>query len=451
MTSIPSRSAALITALMLASSPALAQQSPANPMPAATAATRNTAAKTFSQQDLDRLLAPIALYPDALLAQILMASTYPLEVVEAARWVKANPKVSGAALETAMARQSWDPAVKSLTAVPQVVQQMSENLDWMQKLGDAFLAQQQDVMDAVQGLRARADATGNLKTTEQQVIRTEVQGSQKIYMVESPNPEVVYVPTYNPTVVYGSWWYPTPPYYMYPPAYVYPPGLAFAAGVVVGAAIWGSCNWAWGRGNVDINVNRYNSFNRTNISSSRWNHNVDHRRGVAYRDQNVARQYNRGGNAQAAQARENFRGRADAGRAELKGMDRGELNNRVRNADGRSRDDLGARGDLGNRPQQVDRGAAASTRERGGANAGAGNRSPGGAQNRAMHERPAGGSGFAGVGNGASTRQASQRGSASRADMGHRGGGGRGGSGFQGGGGGGGGFHGGGGGGRGRR
>jgi hypothetical protein len=206
MESTPTRSCALVMALMLAWSPALAQHSQTTLAPGATAG--NPPAKTFSQQDLDRLLAPIALYPDPLLAQVLMASTYPLEVVQAARWVKANPKVSGAALETAMAKQSWDPAVKSLTAVPQVVQQMSDNLDWMQKLGDAFLAQQQDVMDTVQGLRARADTTGNLKTTEQQVVRTEVQGSQKIYVVESPKPEVVYVPTYNPTVVYGSWWYP---------------------------------------------------------------------------------------------------------------------------------------------------------------------------------------------------------------------------------------------------
>jgi hypothetical protein len=176
MESTPSQSCALVMALMLALSPALAQQSQSTLSPGATAG--NPTAKTFSQQDLDRLLAPIALYPDPLLAQVLMASTYPLEVVEAARWVKANPKVSGAALETAMARQSWDPAVKSLTAVPQVVQQMSDNLDWMQKLGDAFLAQQQDVMDTVQGLRARADTTGHLKTTEKQVVKTETQGSQ---------------------------------------------------------------------------------------------------------------------------------------------------------------------------------------------------------------------------------------------------------------------------------
>jgi hypothetical protein len=439
MKSTCSSPGALLTALIFALSPALAQQPPST-SPAA-AASASPAAKTFSQQELDRLLAPIALYPDALLAQVLMASTYPLEVVEAARWAKANPKVSGKALEDAMAKQSWDPAVRSLTAVPQVLQQMNDNLDWMQKLGDAFLAQQQDVMDTVQGLRAKADAAGNLKTTEQQVVKTEVQGSQKIYVVESPKPEVVYVPTYNPTVVYGSWWYPTPPYYVYPPAYVYPPGLAFVTGALVGAALWGSANWGWGRGNVDIDVNRYNSFNRTNISNKSWNHNAAHRGGVAYRDQNVARQYNRGGNAQASQAREQFRGRAESGRSELKEMDRSQLNDRVRDADRGARENLGARGEAGrgeagrgdfgrgdggraehrgmdraeagNRMQGGDRGGAASGRDRfdgGGARADAGSR---------------GGGGFSGVGNGASTREASQRGSASRADMGgSRGGGG---------------------------
>ncbi|MBK7414760.1 MAG: DUF3300 domain-containing protein, partial [Dechloromonas sp.] len=197
--------------MLLALTPALAQQSQTGAMPPMTDAVA-PATKTFSQQELDQLMAPIALYPDALLALgILMAATYPLEVVEAARWVKANPKVTGKALEDAMAKQSWDPSVKSLTSVPQVLAQMNDKLDWTQKLGDAFLAQQGDVMDTVQMLRAKADATGNLKTTEQQVVKTETQGSQTIYVVESPKPEVVYVPTYNPSVVYGTWWYPTPP------------------------------------------------------------------------------------------------------------------------------------------------------------------------------------------------------------------------------------------------
>lgn len=380
------QSCALLSALLLALTPVVAQQSPPGSAPPVT----NPAAKTFSQQELDQLLAPIALYPDPLLAQIFMASTYPLEVVQAARWAKENPKISGKALEDAMSMEPWDPAVKSLTAVPQVLQQMNDKLDWTQKLGDAFLAQQSDVMNTVQSLRAKAAAAGNLKTTEQQVVTTQTQGSQTIYVVESPKPEVVYVPTYNPSVVYGPWPYPAPPYYMYPPSYVYPPGLAFATGVIVGAAIWGNCNW--GHGNVDVNVNRYNNFNQTNISNKNWNHNVDHRGGVAYKDKGVANKYNRGGNAQAAQARENYRGRAESGRSELSNMDRNQLNDRVQSADRASgRDRAGSSG------------SAAGARDRAGASGG----------------------GFSGVGNGASTREASQRGGASRGDMGNRGGGSR--------------------------
>jgi len=402
------RPCSLLTALLLALSPALAQQSQSTMAPAAEALA--PASKTFSQQDLDQLMAPIALYPDALLAQVLMASTYPLQVVEAARWVKANAKVSGKALEDAMTRQSWDPAVKSLTSLPQVLLQMNERLDWTQKLGDAFLAQQADVMDTVQALRAKADAAGNLKTSEQQVVKKESQGSQTIYVVESPKPEVVYVPTYNPSVVYGTWWYPTPPYYMYPPAYVYPPGLAFATGVVVGAAIWGGCHWGWGHGggSVNVNVNHYNSFNRTNISNNNWNHNVNNRGGVPYRDQNVANKYNRGSNAQSSKAREEFRGRADSGRSELKGMDRNELNNQVKNAD---------RGSFDGGKDKFDRGG-------GGGRDAATSRFDGAAQHRpdsGMKDRSGGG--FSGAGNGVATREASARGSASRAQSGNRGGG----------------------------
>jgi hypothetical protein len=242
---------------------ALAQQ-PAPPAPTP------AASRTFSQQELDQLLAPIALYPDALVAQVLMASTFPLQVVEAARWSKANPSVKDKALEDAMLKQTWDPAVKSLTSVPQVLQQMSDKLDWTQKLGVAFNTQQADVMKTVQSLRAKAYAAGNLKSTQQQVVKTEVVQTQTVCIIESAQPTVVYVPTYNPyCTIYGTWWYPVPPYYMYPPAYVYPPGVAFATGVVVGAAISGNTNW---HGNsVTVNVNQYNSYNKTTITSSTYN------------------------------------------------------------------------------------------------------------------------------------------------------------------------------------
>ena len=401
------RSCVVITALFLALPSAMAQNSPGpNSTPATTDST--TTRKTFSQQELDQLLAPIALYPDALLAQILMASTYPLEIVHAARWAKDNPKITGKPLEDAMAQQPWDPAVKSLTSVPQVLQQMNDRLEWTQKLGDAFLAQQKDVMATVQALRAKADASGNLKPSEHMTVDKQTQGSNTVYVIESPKPEVVYVPTYNPTVVYGTWPYPQPPYYVYPPSYVYPPGLAFATGMFVGAAIWGNCNW--GHGEVDVNVNRYNNFNRSSVSNTNWNHNVDHRKGVAYRDQNVASQYQRGGDRQAAQARENYRGRAESGRSELKGMDRAALNDRASNADR-------GNGQLGDRGSRSDSGRFNS--------AGGGTRD----------------NGLSGIGNGASTREASQRGASSRDFSGRGGSGGssfsggsRGSSGFSGGG-----------------
>lgn len=400
-------------------------------------------AKTFSQQDLEQLLAPIALYPDPLLAQILMASTYPLEVVQAARWAKANPKVTGQALEDAMQQQPWDPAVKSLTSVPQVLQQMNDKLDWTQKLGDAFLAQQSDIMDTVQKLRAKAAAAGHLKSNEQQVVKTEQQGENTIYVVESPKPEVIYVPTYNPAVVYGTWPYPAaPPYTVYPPAYVYPPGLVFATGILVGAAIWGNCNWGggWGNNDVNINANKYNNFNRTNISNGKWGHNVNHRGGVAYQDRKVAQQYNRGGSSQGNRARDDFRGRAETGRGEMKNMDRNDLNNRINNADRGSRDLA--------RDNQNRQGAAGDRGNFGDRN-GAGNR--GGDRGGFSGSRDMGNrSGFSGAGNGSAARDASSRGGASRS--GFSGGGrsaGGGGGGARGGGGGGGARGGGGGGGRG--
>jgi hypothetical protein len=292
---------------------------------------QNEMLRTAAQ--LEQLVAPIALYPDALLSQVLMASTYPLEVVAAARWVKANPALTGKTLEDAMQRQSWDPSVKALTAVPQALQMMNDKLDWTRDLGDAFLAQQADVLGAVQRLRERADNAGNLKTTEQQrVVKTSVppEGTPPteasaapatVYTIESVNPDQYYVPVYDPNVVYGAW-----PYAEYAPFYWYPPGwvgrgvIAFATGVAAGAAIWGGIDW-WRR-RVDINVNRYNSFNRTNIATRNWTHNPAHRGAVPYRDRNVAQQFGRPGQTAA---REAYRGTANAGRRELARQGAGKL------------------------------------------------------------------------------------------------------------------------------
>ena len=285
---------------------------PAQPPSApASAAGQPAEAGTFSQEELDQLVAPIALYPDDLLAQVLMASTYPLDVVSAERWVKANPNLKDKALEDALQQQSWDPSVKSLTPFPQVLTMMSEKLEWTQKLGDAFLAQQKDVLATAQSLRAKAAASGNLKDSQQQKVVTEQEGTTTIIKIEPTDPQVVYVPTYNPTVVYGAWPYPAyPPYYYYPPGYIAAPGLAFATGVVVGAALWGNCNWHGG--DVNVNVNRYNNFNKTNISNGNWQHNADRRGAVPYKNQAVAQKYNRGASP-TAQSRDAYRGRAEAG------------------------------------------------------------------------------------------------------------------------------------------
>ncbi|HUL96670.1 MAG TPA: DUF3300 domain-containing protein [Usitatibacter sp.] len=361
----------------------------------------------FTQQDLDELLAPIALYPDALLSQVLMASTYPLEVVEAARWQKANASLKDQALQDALEKQTWDPSVKSLTVVPQVLTMMNEKLDWTTKLGDAFLAKQEDVLKTVQSLRKKADAAGNLKSSDEMTVKKETENSVQVIKIEQPKPEVVYVPTYNPATIYGPWWYSyPPPYYYYPPGYAYGAGLAFATGVVVGAAIWGGIGW--GNNNVNINVNKYNNFNKTNISNGNWNHNTEHRKGAAYRDNATAQKYNRGGDRAATQSREQFRGQAEQGRQQMSTMDRSQLQAADRSA-AQQRSGGGDR---------AGGGASAGSRDMGGSRGGASASSRGG-----------GGSsgGFSGAGGGgASTRAASSRGGASR---GGGGGGGRGGGG----------------------
>ena len=437
--------ASLLVAAVVAENPAVAQQQPAAAPPAG--ATQG--APVNKQQELDQLLAPIALYPDALIAQILMASTYPLEVVEAARWTKEHPNVKDKALEDEMQKQTWDESVKALTAVPQVLKHMNENLSWTQKLGDAFLADQATVLATVQSLRQKASQAGNLKSTPEQTVKTETVENKTVYVIESAKPETVYVPTYNPSTIYGPWPYPSyPPYYMYPPGYAYAPGLAFATGVFVGAAIWGNCNW--GGNNVNINVNKYNNFNKANISNGNFNHNAEHRKGVAYKDQGVAQKYNRGGDAKAAQSRDQFRGRAEQGRNELGSMDRNELNRSVSQGDrGAGGDRSGPGGGDRSGPGGGDRSGPGGGDRSG---PGGGDRSgPGGSDRsglggggspsagaRDVGGGDRGGGGFSGAGGGASTRAASTQGASSRGSMSSSsrggGGGGRGGGGGGGGG-----------------
>ena len=299
-------------------------------LPGAPLSAAESGGQGFKPEEIDALVAPIALYPDELLAQIFMASTYPLEVVEASRWAKQNQNLKGDALAQALEKQDWDPSVRSLVNFPEVLSNMSEKLDWTQKLGDAFLSQQKEVMDAVQRLRAKAQAAGNLQTTEQQKVIVE----EKVIKIEPASPQVVYVPTYNPTVVYGAWPYPAyPPYPWYAPGYAFGASmLAFGTGVALGAAwgyAWGGANWRGG--NVDVDVNRNTNFN-TNINREQakqnlqargqkeggsFQHDPSHRKGVGYRDNATAQKFNRGSDAQAAKAREDFRGRAESGRQEL--------------------------------------------------------------------------------------------------------------------------------------
>ena len=366
----------------------------------------------FKPEELDQLLAPIALYPDSLLSQVLMASTYPLEVVQADRWAKQNKDLTGDALATALEKETWDPSVKSLVNFPQVLTMMSEKLDWTQKLGDAFLSQQKDVMGTVQKLRSKAKEQGNLKTTEQQVVKVE----PNVIIIQSASPQVIYVPTYNPVVVYGAWPYPAyPPYYYYPPGYVAAPGLAFATGVVLGAAwghTWGHADWHGG--DVDINVNRNTNFNQ-NINrgayakqypaagqggGGAWQHDASHRGGVTYRDQATAQKFNRASTSDAVKSREAFRGRAEQGRQNPGSSGAGVADR------SNVRPDTGQRGNL-------------QTRD----NAGTRDISSSGASNR--------GGAFQGMDRGSSVKDSSSRGQSSRQSMSRPsgGGGGRGGGG----------------------
>ena len=313
---------AVAVALAFVASPTPGYAQAANPPTAAITASKTGA--PASQEELDRLLAPVALYPDPLLAQVLMASTYPLEVVMAARWSKENPGVTGKALEDAMQKQSWDPSVKAMTAVPTVLDRMSANVDWVHKLGDAFLGDQKAVLDSVQGLRKKAMDAGNLKTTPEQTVRTETKQDTQVIVIEPATPSTVYVPTYDPAYVYGPW-YGYPPYYMYPPGYYYGTGLAFATGIFVGAAIWGNCNW--GGNNVYIDHHKYNNFNRTNIGNGngngRWDHSVEHRKNVGYNDKRASDRFGGAGEARKSQARNDFRGRVDS--RDFSGIERGSL------------------------------------------------------------------------------------------------------------------------------
>ncbi len=263
------------------------------------------------------LVAPIALYPDPMLAQILMASTYPLEVAEAYNWQTQNPKLNGTALANALKLQNWDPSVKSLLSFPAVLKMMGTQLNWVQSLGNAYLADPNGTMATIQSLRQRAKSAGSLNSNGQQTVTTQPaeagasSASTSVIVIQPANPQVVYVPTYNPVTVYGGW-----PYPYYPPVAYYPPGYAtgaalmsFGVGMAVGAAMWGGCHWG-SNGSVTVNNTSYNNFNRNtndhpnNLNgngNSDWNHNPEHRGNVPYGNSTLQNRY--GGNQPTQQER----------------------------------------------------------------------------------------------------------------------------------------------------
>ena len=267
-------------------------------------ATAEEAPASYTRAEIDQMLAPIALYPDTVLSHILIAATYPLEVVQAERWVKANPGLQGEAAVNAVENRNWDPSVKALVAFPSVLERMVEDLEWTQQLGEAFMAQEGDVIEAVQGLRSRAYAAGNLETNEQvRVVR-----EREIIYVEPAKPNIIYVPYYDTRVVYGTWWWSA-----YPPVYWYhPPGFHFGhtyhwgTGYRIAPSYFYFSSFHWSRRQiVVVNNYYYRDRPRSNFHSGRdvarydgsrqWVHNPRHRRGVTYNSPALSQQYNQSG------------------------------------------------------------------------------------------------------------------------------------------------------------
>jgi len=434
------------------SQPAQSGQAPA-PSANQSPADQTQPQQLLKPEQLEALVAPIALYPDVLVANVLAASTYPLEVVQADRWAKANKALKGDALKKEVDKQAWDDSVKALASTADVLAMMSDKIDWTKSLGDAVLAQQPDVMDAIQRLRTKAYDNKKLVTTKQQKVSVQTQEAKQVVVIEPANPETMYVPYYDPATVYGAWPYAEyPPYYFgYPPyigAGVIAAGLAFGAGWAIGR--WGNY---WGGGLNWGNRNLYvNHFNRVTNVGNNWQHNPAHRQGVRYNNANVAQRFGNNNLKAGASNRMDFRGR-DGQQVLRPGQDRPGAADRAGNRAGdRVGDRAGDRG--GNRPGAADRAKGGGDRARagGGDRAKAANRGGGAARGDRGGGR--GGAMNVSAGRGASAHAA--RGRASMASMGPRGGGGmsfagRGGGGFSGGGGfrggGGGGFRGGGGGG----
>lgn len=265
------------------------------PMTALAQTPETAAAKPnlLKPEELDQLVAPIALYPDPLLAQVLIASAYPLDIVQAERWLRSHKNVKGDQLKTAIAKEDWDDSIKSLVATPDVLAMMSEKLDWTEKLGDAVVDQQPDVMDAIQRLRAKAQANNKLTSTKQQTVTVSQPGGRQVIAIEPTDPDTVYVPYYDPAVVYGAWLYPDyPPYYWPPPPYIgyglLATGLAFGAGYALGSwwsgGYWGgNINWSGGGNNINITPPGNRPTHPISGVGNKWQPRVDHRQNAGNR------------------------------------------------------------------------------------------------------------------------------------------------------------------------
>jgi hypothetical protein len=330
--------AAVVAAVLLVSAMS-AQQPPPYPPPGQPPppAQGAPAGPQLSEPQLEDLVAPIALYPDNLLSQILVASTYPIEVVEAQQWLQQNRNLTGQALVNAAQRQNWDPSVQALVVFPDVLARLNQDIRWTTDLGNAFLAQQPDVMAAVQQMRARAQANGKLRPGPQENVVTQTQNGMSAIQIVPTDPGTVYVPYYNPEWVWGP-----PPYGIYPPL-IYPGldvGFSFFPGIDLGFyfgggwGLWGGFGWGWGPnwfgGGIFLNAGFFHRFGFRDFhpglrGSNAWVHDPAHRLGVAYPNRAVA---NRFGGAQrvggeraagnaAARGNEAFRGNAaPAARAE---------------------------------------------------------------------------------------------------------------------------------------
>lgn len=381
-------------------------------------------------EQLEALVAPIALYPDPLLANVLAASSYPLEIVQADRWLSEHKNLKGEQLKAEVDKQAWDDSVKALVSTPSVLATMSQKIDWTKNLGDAVLAQQPDVMDAIQRLRSRAYANKKLTPTKQQKVAVQQQDGKQVIVIEPTVPDTMYVPYYDPAVVYGEW-----PYASYPPYYFgYPPYIGsgiIAAGIGFGAAYlvgrwWG--NYWGGRfnwGNNNFFVNRANTING-------WRHNPAHRQGVRYASANVAQRFGNNNLRAGSGQRMDFRGRggqqvlrpsqnragaADRGRANRAGTrerasaanrarsnqrTRGNqrVNNRAGQARSANRSGGGARGGRDSAFRNIQSGRAANQQSARGRQSFASARASMGGGLRGGGFRGAGGGGFRGGGGG---------------------------------------------------